>query len=83
MKIEELLEEGVLSKSLKVSRQMFLEWRHQGLPYLKLGSRVFYAESDFLDWIFKNKEKVWDPETDNIKRKSNKAKPPIKQGLDG
>lgn len=61
MKIEELIEEGSLSKSLRVSRATLNEYRHQGLPYLKLGSRVFYVEADLMAWLSKNRQRVSDP----------------------
>jgi hypothetical protein len=72
MKLEELLEERELAKSLKVSRQTMLEYRHQGLPWIKLGQRVFYEEAEFTAWISKNRKRVADPSQRVVKQRKEK-----------
>ncbi len=60
MKLEDLLEEKELAKFLKVSRVTLLDYRHRGLPWLKIGGRVYYDQSEFLGWILKNQKRVSD-----------------------
>lgn len=60
MKIEELLSEKALAQSLKVSRATMLKYRHQGLPWISLGGKAFYLESEFMDWIVAKQKRTAD-----------------------
>jgi len=48
MTIGELIPEIELAKALKISRASLGKLRSQGLPYLRIGGRVFYREADFM-----------------------------------
>lgn len=32
-------------------------WEHKGIPYIKIGGRVFYDKGDLVSWVKKQKSK--------------------------
>lgn len=55
----ELMTQTEAAKMLRMS-ESWLErqrWEHKGIPYLKIGGRVFYEKQDILTWIKQQKQK--------------------------
>jgi len=54
-KLSDLVSAGELAKALGVSVETVLEWRRKsGLPGYRIGKRVYFLESEFMDWIREN-----------------------------
>jgi len=51
-RLRDLVSAGELAKALGVSVETVLEWRrNNGLPGYRIGKRVYFLESEFMDWI--------------------------------
>ena len=55
-----LVRERDLAKALAVSPDTLAKWRLNGCPWLKLEGRVFYHESEFMEWLLKTQKRVSD-----------------------
>jgi hypothetical protein len=80
MEIKELIAEKDLSAALKVSRATLSEYRRAGLPWVKLGGRVFYLENELMGWIKENRVRVSDVKNYVPKQAKNKAKVGVNVG---
>ncbi|MHB9090946.1 MAG: helix-turn-helix domain-containing protein [Chloroflexota bacterium] len=51
-KLRDLVSADQLAKALGVSLETVLDWRRSGgLPGYRIGKRVFFLETDLMDWI--------------------------------
>ena len=62
LRVDRLVSEKNLGEALGVSKSTLYQFRQKGLPWLKLGGKVFYHESVFMEWILDNQKRVSDPE---------------------
>jgi len=58
LKMENLVSEAELSKTLKISRRILWGYRNQGCPWIDLGGHVFYHSQLFMEWVLKRRLKV-------------------------
>jgi hypothetical protein len=52
--IDDLVADEELTADRKVSSRTTKRWRDMpdGLPYIKLGNRIFYKRASLLEWIY-------------------------------
>jgi len=51
LSLNDYISEKALAKLLKVSEQVLRDYRYQaGLPYIKIGRRIFFEQNDFAVW---------------------------------
>jgi hypothetical protein len=55
LRIENLISEREMSKSLGISKQSLLKLRSSGAPWIAIGGRVFYHGQLFMAWLLKNR----------------------------
>ncbi len=60
LRIERLIREGQLVKALGTSSSTLSKWRSEGLPWVSIGGKVFYHETDFMEWLLKHKKRMAD-----------------------
>ena len=51
LKIKQLIQEERLAEVLGISMDALLVLRSKGCPYLKIGKKIIYHESMFMEWI--------------------------------
>ena len=62
LKIENLLTSDFLAQSLKVTKGTLDSWRRKfGLPFVRLGGKVFYLEDSFMEWVDRRREQLGGP----------------------
>jgi hypothetical protein len=75
LRIENLIKERELAKSLGVSKATMLNLRSRGCPYVRLGGRVFYEEETWMVWVIGNLTmEAQDGVVDPNKQKKGKKK---------
>lgn len=62
LRVDRLISEKNLAEALGVSKSTLYQFRQKGLPWLKLGGKVFYHESIFMEWVLHNQKRVSDAE---------------------
>jgi len=62
LRIERLIRESQLAKALGTSAQTLSKLRSEGLPWMSIGGKVFYHETEFMEWLLKNKKRRTDRE---------------------
>jgi len=55
LRIENLISEREMAKSLGISKQSLLKLRSSGAPWIAIGGRVFYHGQLFMQWLLKNR----------------------------
>jgi len=58
LRIENLISEREMAKSLGISKQSLLKLRSSGAPWIAIGGRVFYHGQLFMQWLLKNRLRV-------------------------
>ena len=57
MKALDLITLEELKERLQVDQKTIYNWRkHNGLPYVKIGRRLYFREETILEWIKKNEQ---------------------------
>ncbi len=59
-RIENLISEREMVKSLGISKQSLLKLRNSGAPWIAVGGRVFYHGQLFMEWLLGNRLRVSD-----------------------
>ncbi len=49
--LDEFISAENLAKSLGVSKQTLLKWRGRGLPFVRIGFKVFFRKSSVAAWL--------------------------------
>jgi DNA-binding transcriptional MerR regulator len=60
---ERVLSEKVVARRLRISPRTLQNWRWRGYgpPFLKIGKRVLYSESDLLAWQLEQRRETAAP----------------------
>ncbi|MCW5588093.1 MAG: helix-turn-helix domain-containing protein [Legionellales bacterium] len=55
----DLLTQKEAAAMIRMSEAWFerQRWEHKGIPYIKIGGRVFYDKEDLVKWVKKQKSK--------------------------
>lgn len=55
----DLLTQKEAAAMIRMSEAWFerQRWEHKGIPYIKIGGRVFYDKGDLVSWVKKQKSK--------------------------
>ena len=53
MKLKDLVSQEDLAKELNIDTRVLVKWRGEGLTYHRIGRRVYYLESEVMDFIVK------------------------------
>ncbi|MFB3816164.1 MAG: hypothetical protein ACE147_00755 [Candidatus Methylomirabilales bacterium] len=59
--LAEFLAADVLRKHLGISREVLLAWTAKGLPYIRVGTRLYFHEPAVASWL-KRQETTRQPE---------------------
>ena len=59
LRIDQLWPGNTLAESLGISKGSLDSWRRKyGLPFVRLGARIFYLEPDFMMWVASRRERL-------------------------
>jgi len=56
-KINQLIKEETLAKSLGVSKQTLYQFRKKGCPWFSIGGKAYYHQTLFMEWLLVNQER--------------------------
>lgn len=51
LKLDDLIDRKELAKMFGVSEPTVRRWQARGLPYVRLGVKVFFFEQDVVNWM--------------------------------
>ena len=55
LEVNQILTPKDLAEYLRVSKTTVNGWRDRGLPYIKLGSKIYFYGPDFVQWCLKHR----------------------------
>ena len=51
LKLEKFMPHETLANILGIKSGLLREWRKKGLPFIRIGTKVFYHETEVCQWL--------------------------------